>query len=569
MLRRKDVDLILTTMLESNPGVSVLNLTVGKPLQIEAHGQLHEVRCKPPIDELSPYQAAILALGVLGDEQGALGELLSTGSAETPFEIPGVCRFRANVFRQQRRLSLLLRRLQSRIYTLDELHAPSVLKQVPQEPHGLILVTGPTSSGKSTTIASLFNEINETRSVHIVTLEDPIEIVHPHGQATFNQRELGIDFDSFPGGMRAALRQAPKVIFVAELRDRETVDLAIAAASSGHLVFSTIHADDCSQTIERLLGFFDSHEEAQVRSRLADCLRWVISQRLIPSVAGGRLCAQEIVGMNLRTRDLVRLGEGDHGTFYDLTASSQIGWQTFDKCLLDMVEKGLINENVALASASRRMTLESDLVLMKQSRGVASVHDEEAGDDRYREEVDRLLQAFWPPFLTRFPLVFDGEQGKITLHEPRKLQPLGTKEKPSNLVRFEFPAKLVETQGQARERRFTKEAVTGFVSVVAEADTSSPATIVLRALKVKEVVFNKRDRSDQFALPVDRGLPFEIELPNEKGRTFGTDKEQALERIAEIGRPIDLRRLRSLLDKSPNDREKAALNRVIQKIESR
>ena len=568
MLRRKDVDLIVTTMLESNRGASVLNLTVGKPLQIEAHGQLQKVRCKPPIDELTPYQAAILALGVVGDEAQTLSQLLSTGSAESAFEIPGVCRFRTSVFRQQRQLSLILRRLQSRVYTFEELNAPSILKQMPQEPHGLILVTGPTRSGKSTTVASMLNEINETRPVHIVTLEDPVEVLHEQNKATFNQRELGVDFDSFPNGMRAALHQASKVIFVAELRDRETVDLAIAAASSGHLVLSTVHADDCSQSIERILGLFDNHEEAQIRSRLADCLRWVVSQRLVPSISGGRVCAQEIVGMTLRTRDLVRLGEGDHGTFYDLTASSQLGWQTFDKCLLDLFEKGLITEDVALANASRRVTLESDLILMKQSRGVISTDDEEAGDDRYREEVDHLLQAFWPPFLTRFPIVVETEDGKVALHEPRKLQPLGTKERPSNQVRFEFPAKLVETPTH-QNRRVAKEAASGNVCVVAEADTASPATIVLRMLQVKEVVFDGRDRSSQFAQPVARALPFEVELPTEKGRTFSPEKEQALERIAEIGRPIDLRRLRSLYDLSPNEREMAALNRIIQKIESR
>ena len=178
-----------------------------------------------------------------------------------------------------------------------------------EEVNGLILFTGATGTGKTTSMAAILNSINENRDVHIVTLEDPIEYVHPHKRATFNQREMGDDFDTFANGLRAALRQAPKVILVGEIRDRETIEIALTAAETGHLVFSTLHTIDTGQTINRILGMFEHNEQPQIRHRLADTLRWVVSQRLLPQVGGGRVAAMEVMCSSLRVRDLILNGE--------------------------------------------------------------------------------------------------------------------------------------------------------------------------------------------------------------------------------------------------------------------
>src|SRR5438128_6128167 len=200
-----------------------------------------------------------------------------------------------------------------------------------REKTGLILVTGATGSGKSTTLAALLNQINESKSIHIITLEDPVEFVHSQKRATFNQREMGTDFNSFANGLRAALRQAPKIILVGEMRDRETVEIGLSAAETGHLVLSTLHTIDAGQTINRILGMFEQEEQEQVRYRLADTLRWVVSQRLAPKEGGGRYALLEIMGANLRIKDAIVMGEGEGKSFYEImTASYTFGWRTFD-----------------------------------------------------------------------------------------------------------------------------------------------------------------------------------------------------------------------------------------------
>ena len=221
--------------------------------------------------------------------------LIAQGSCDCSYALIGKARFRINVFSNGISYSIVLRKLSTQILTIDDLGL-QVFHQMAQEKNGLILVTGATGSGKSTTLAALIDRMNQTKAMHIVTLEDPMEFVHPHKKATINQRELGSDFDAFANGLRAALRQTPKVILVGEMRDRETVEIALSAAETGHLVLSTLHTIDAGQTITRILGMFDKDEEKLVRIRLANTLRWIVSQRLLPKVDGGRVAALEIMG---------------------------------------------------------------------------------------------------------------------------------------------------------------------------------------------------------------------------------------------------------------------------------
>ncbi|MBM4271467.1 MAG: twitching motility protein, partial [Deltaproteobacteria bacterium] len=248
-MRKQEIDFILNKMLDSHKNVSDLNLTVGRPFQVESSGQLTPVELDPPFAQLSPFQTEVFALNLVNQDRRLTEILLSEGSCDCSYELPGKARFRVNIFSQRSNYSIVLRKLESRIPTCQELNLPEAFLKIAQEKNGIILVTGATGSGKSTSLAAVLNEINEQKSVHVVTLEDPVEFSHPHKKSTFNQRELGNDFDSFASGLRAALRQAPKVILVGEMRDRETVEIALSAAETGHLVLSTLHTVDAGQTI--------------------------------------------------------------------------------------------------------------------------------------------------------------------------------------------------------------------------------------------------------------------------------------------------------------------------------
>jgi twitching motility protein PilT len=253
---------------------------------------------------------------------------------------------------------------------LEWLKFPEIFNQIPREKTGLVLVTGATGSGKSTTLAAVLDEVNRTRPVHIITLEDPVEYVHSHTKATFNQRELGTDFDTFSNGLRAALRQAPKIILVGEMRDRETVSIALSAAETGHLVLSTLHTIDAGQTINRILGMFETDEQEQVRARLADTMRWIVSQRLIPRMSGGRYALLEIMGSNLRVQESIRLGESEGKSFYEIIeASHPFGWRTFDHSALDAYEQGIITEETALLYCTKRGPVMRGIDNLKKSRG--------------------------------------------------------------------------------------------------------------------------------------------------------------------------------------------------------
>jgi twitching motility protein PilT len=369
-MRRPELDHILSTMLLSQPEVSDLLFTVDKPLQVESLGELKPVACDPPINKLTPFQTEMIALNLVGENQWHIMDLLRRGSCDTAYTLADKARFRISIFSQRGSHSIVLRKLNTVIPTLEWLNFPDIIKQIPGEKTGLVLVTGATGSGKSTTLAAVLHEINRTKPVHIITLEDPVEFIHSHDVATFNQRELGTDFDSFANGLRAALRQAPKVILVGEMRDRETVRIALSAAETGHLVLSTIHTIDAGQTINRILGMFETEEQEQIRARLADMLRWVISQRLIPKVGGGRFALLEIMGANLRTQESIRLGESEGKSFYEIIEASQpFGWRTFDFSALEAYEQGTITEETALLYCTKRGPVTRGIDNLKKSRG--------------------------------------------------------------------------------------------------------------------------------------------------------------------------------------------------------
>lgn len=372
-MRKQEIDFILTRMLDSHGNVSDLNITVGKPFQVESSGQLAGVDIDPPFNELTPFQSEIFALNLINQDRRLTEIFLQTGSCDLSYELPGKARFRVNIFSQRGCISIVLRKLETKIPTIQDLGLPEAFFKVAEEKNGIILVTGSTGSGKSTSLAAVLNEINEAKSVHCVTLEDPVEYQHPHKKSTFNQREMGQDFDSFANGLRAALRQAPKVILVGEMRDRETVEIGLSAAETGHLVLSTLHTVDAGQTINRILGMFSIEEEQQIRIRLADTVRWIVCQRLLPKVGGGRVAAFEIMGNNLRVQDTILNGESEGKTFYEIiTAAAAFGWTTFDTYITELYRKGLITEETALAYASRRGVVGRGLDMVKSSRGEAT-----------------------------------------------------------------------------------------------------------------------------------------------------------------------------------------------------
>ena len=354
-MKRAELDAILTAMMEVAPGISDVNFTSDRPPQVEAFGILKAAEIPPHITRLTPFQTERIALNIIGGEKRLLRELAVRGSCDCAYMVNEKLRFRVNIFRQRNQLAIVMRKAQTEIPTIQGLGLPNAFKEVSREKTGLILLTGATGSGKTTTLAALLDEINRTQAVHVVTLEDPIEYLHPHKKATFNQRELGPDFDDFPSGLRAAMRQAPKVIFVGEMRDRATVEIAITAAETGHLVLSTIHTINAGQSVNRILGMFEREEEAQLRLRLSDTLRWVISQRLLPRIGGGRQLVQEIMGHSIRTRETIQMGEGEGRTFYDIIEQSQtFGWGTFDQAIVAAFESRKITDETALLYSTNK-----------------------------------------------------------------------------------------------------------------------------------------------------------------------------------------------------------------------
>ena len=388
-MRKAEIDYILTTMLEAYGNISDLNITVGQPFQVESNGTLTSVKVKPPVLKITPFQAEVIALNLINSDRRLTEIILKSGSCDCSYYIQGKARFRVNIFSQRGNYSIVLRKLETRIPTIEELKLPPQFSKAAEEKNGLILVTGATGSGKTTTLAALLNKINHEKAVHVITLEDPVEFVHPHHKATFNQRELGSDFDSFSTGLRAALRQAPKIILVGEMRDRETVEIAMSAAETGHLVMSTLHTVDAGQTINRIVGMFNQEEEQQIRIRLADTLRWVISQRLVPKEGGARIALLEIMNNNMRVKDTILNGETDDKTFYDIVREGDAyGMWTFDQHIIRLYKQGLISEQTAKGYATRKAIVARGIDSVKASKGEKTTDIEDLSmDDEYSKEV--------------------------------------------------------------------------------------------------------------------------------------------------------------------------------------
>ncbi|CAG35625.1 type IV pilus twitching motility protein PilT [Desulfotalea psychrophila] len=389
-MKKTEIDYWITAMLDSCKDVSDLNITVGKTLQVEAAGILEPVQVMPPVHELTPFQTEVFALNIIGNNQRLLRNLAETGSCDLSYSLGQDVRFRVNVFSQKGHYTTILRKLETKVPSLESMDFPACFAKMATELNGLILFTGATGTGKTTSLAALVDRINKERSVHVITLEDPIEYVHSQQKATLNQRELGNDFDTFASGMRAALRQAPKVILVGEMRDRETLEIALTAAETGHIVLSTLHTIDAGQTINRILGMFDESEQLQIRHRLVDTIRWVVGQRLLPKVGGGRIAAMEILCTSLRVKDLIMNGESEDRTYYNVISEGAVSdMRTFDQHILKLYSRGAITEDSAFQYCSQRSVMGRGIDRLKSVRGeatsgLAGLAMEEKEDDRFK-----------------------------------------------------------------------------------------------------------------------------------------------------------------------------------------
>jgi len=361
---REELDGLLSAMLNSAEGISDLLFVAGKPPQMEIHGRIKPFESEP---SLTTQRIEGLARAIMNGNPRLAQDMTERGSCDCSHALADRARFRVNIYRQNGNHAMVLRQLQSKIPTVEMLGLPPVFKEIIKEKTGLVFVTGGTGSGKTTTLAAMLNEINLNQEAHIVTLEDPIEFLHPHLKCVFSQREMGRDFFTFPDGLRAALRQAPKVIFVGEIRDRETMEIALTAGETGHVVYSTLHTISAGQTIQRILGMFDKEEEAQVRERLASTLRYVVSQRLAPRIGGGRTLITELMGSSLRTREVIAIGEGENRRLCDIIEAGNVaGWHSFEQSLLAAFENELITEETALLFCTNKPAMHQRIDRVKK-----------------------------------------------------------------------------------------------------------------------------------------------------------------------------------------------------------
>jgi twitching motility protein PilT len=343
---------LITAMTGVGPGISDLVFSPGRPPQVERFGQLEAVPV-PGLTVLRPEDTAALASDLIGGNDLILRTLLEQGACDLSYAIPEFSRFRVNVFRQRGTFAIVMRLIAERIPSLAELGLPKAVGEIATLKNGIVLVTGPTGSGKSTTLAAIIDLINSTRAEHIVTIEDPIEFLHSHKKGTVHQRELHSDTPTFAAALRSALRQAPKVILVGEMRDRETIEIALTAAETGHLVLSTLHTIDASKTVERIVGTFEVSDQRFVRARLAASFRVFISQRLIPKRDGGRMAIIELMKSTMRTREYIESGEKEGKSLLDAMKDGDIeGMQHFDGELEKLVRAGAISTSTAYLHAT-------------------------------------------------------------------------------------------------------------------------------------------------------------------------------------------------------------------------
>jgi twitching motility protein PilT len=378
-MTREWFDALLTSMLDSGVDAPDFLFVAGKSPIGQAHGVLHEFAIDGR-DGLTNEEILSLAEIIMSGSERLRHDLATRGSCDCSYSLAGGGGFRVNIYKQRGTHSMVMRRLPAEIPTIESLGLPEVFRALLTEKNGIVFVTGGTASGKTTTLAALLNELNSTQEVHVVTLEDPIEYVHQHKRCIFSQRELGKDFASFSDGLRAALRQAPKVILVGEIRDRETMEIALTAAETGHLVFATLHTISAGQTINRILGLFPREDEQQVRQRLADTVRFIISQRLVNKVDSGRLLVTEVMGSSLRTREALLYGESEGRTFNDIIeAGSARGWHSFDQQLLRSFQENLISEDTAMIFSTNNNRVRREIEFINKSRGKEEASDELSG----------------------------------------------------------------------------------------------------------------------------------------------------------------------------------------------
>ena len=365
-----DLPPIIERMLLVSDKISDLNFSVGQPPQVEINGKLTPVQ-PLGLQKLTPYQTEIIAMSLMQSNPDAAERLANTGTADLSYSLPSRVRFRVNIFQQRGTYSIVMRVIPTDIPSLNTLSLPPQLGDIAELRNGIVLLTGPTGSGKSSTLAAIIDIINEKKQYHIVTIEDPIEFLHQHKNSTINQREVGSDTKDFPSALRAALRQAPKVILIGEMRDFETTEIALEAAETGHLVLSTLHTIDASKSIDRIIGLYPKNEEKVIRTRLAQTFRYIVSQRLIPRADGrGRIAAVEILKSSPRTREYIEEGESEGKSLLDAMRDGKLdGMQYFDGVIKEMIERQTVTLEDGLAFATNQNNLLLEL------KGLSSSED--------------------------------------------------------------------------------------------------------------------------------------------------------------------------------------------------
>jgi len=353
-----DLPPIIERMLLVSDKISDLNFSVGQLPQVEINGKLTPVQ-PLGMQKLTPYQTEVIAMALMQGNPDAAERLAHTGTSDLSYSLPSRARFRVNIFQQRGVYSIVMRVIPTDIPTLKSLNLPNQLAEIAELRNGLVLMTGPTGAGKSSTQAAIIDIINEKKHYHVVTIEDPIEYLHTHKNSTINQREVGHDIKDFPSALRAALRQAPKVILIGEMRDFETTEIALEAAETGHLVLSTLHTIDASKTVDRIIGLYPKNEEPVIRTRLAQTFRYIVSQRLIPRAdQRGRIAAVEILRSSPRTREYIEAGEADGKSLLDAMKDGKLdGMQDFDSVIRNFIERGVVSLEDGLAFATNQNNL--------------------------------------------------------------------------------------------------------------------------------------------------------------------------------------------------------------------
>jgi twitching motility protein PilT len=384
--REFPVPQLIVAMLKSHKQVSDLIFSPGRAPQVEVNGQLVELPFKG-LERLTPADTNHIARSIICNNEHATQKLQSDGAADLSYGLEGTSRFRVNIFRQRGSCAIVMRVVPNHVPTFEDLHLPPQIAEICELRNGIVLVTGPTGSGKSSTLAAIIDKMNEQKAIHILTIEDPIEFLHRHKKATIHQRELHSDTPTFSSALRAALRQAPKVILVGEMRDRETIEIALEASETGHLVLSTLHTIDASKTVERIIGVFPMEDQQGIRNRLSRAFRFILSQRLLPRRDGsGRTAVLEILKSTMRTREYVEKGESEGKTLLDaMRDGSTDGMQYFDGEIEKLIRSEVVDLDTGLSYATNagnlRLELADFLEGRQRIRPLSLQTEEEEKDD--------------------------------------------------------------------------------------------------------------------------------------------------------------------------------------------